>query len=109
MARVLRVEIGRRACLSRLEHNLATRKRGRIQIVPEIEAHWSNRCPVAHSYSNGVRNVVVITLVCCGCLQTQVLRLLIPLQQIVEHVVSAGKDITSVMEDSEADIVLKKR
>ncbi len=87
---------------------LPTRKGGRIQIVSEIEAHWAHRSLVSHPDSDGVRDVVVVTLAGGGLLQTEPWAFLAPAQQVVEHVMPVGKDVSGIMEDGKAHVFLEK-
>src|SRR5215470_4056347 len=85
---------------------LATRKRRRIQIVPEIKADRANWRFVAHSHSDGVGDVAVIALQGCAVLVTESRVLLAPATQIVKEFMAVGKYVTRIVEYYEADIVL---
>ena len=119
MARVLRHEeservvavcqtVRRRRRIAGAGRGLATGKRGRIQIVPEIEANWANGCPVTHPQSNSVGNVVVVALFGGSLLQAQLRILLLPMQQAVERVAAVDENISGIVKDGKADVVLKK-
>ena len=105
MARVLRDEDGYRWVIR--VRRLQTRERGRIQIVAEIEAHRSNGSLIPHPNADGMRNVVVVALVGRTLLQAQLRIFLPPAQQVVRHVVPVREDVAGIMENSEANIVLK--
>src|SRR5580658_9945641 len=108
MRRVLRYESAR--LLPRAVGDcLGTWKRRWIKIVPEIEAHRTDRSLVAQHDPYRVRDITVVALAGSALLEAQLRILLAPAQQIVEHILASGKDISSIFENDEAHIVLNKR
>src|SRR5580698_5945622 len=108
MRRVLRYESAR--LLPRaIGDGLRTRKRRWIKIVPEIEAHRTDRCLVAQPDPDRVRDITIVALAGSALLQAQLRVLLAPAQQIVQHILAIGKDISSIFENHEAHVVLDKR
>src|ERR1700733_1180907 len=108
MRRVLRYESAR--LLPRaIGDGLRTWKRRWIKIVPEIEAHRTDWCLVAQPDTNRVRNITIVALAGSALLQAELRILLPPAQQIVQHILAIGKDISSIFENDEAHVVLDKR
>src|SRR5215470_3366816 len=99
-----------RGCL-RGEHRrrLATWKCWRIQVIAEIEAHRPQGRFVSDANANSLRNIVEITL-SGGCvLQTQLRVLLLPPCETMDHLVTRIEHVAGVMEEREAQVVLKER
>src|ERR1700751_852825 len=113
MTGVLRDKIGgsrraRRTHRGTPRNTFATRKRRGIPIVPEVKPYWANRCLVPYPQANCMRNVAVITLAGSFSMQAQLRIFLVPAQQVVQHAVTAGKHVTRIMKEGEAQIVLEK-
>src|SRR5882672_5654694 len=109
MARVLRNKLVRRTGLVLRQHLIALRKRGRIQIVSEIEAHRTHWSLVTYTDADGLRNIVVVALLCGTWLQTELRAFLAPAQEVVKHVMRVGKHVPGVVENGKAHVVLEKR
>src|SRR5271165_484941 len=123
MRRMLRHEIRQRGCtigtlavtytIGRLRlaieagRRLATGKCWRIQIVAEIEAHRTDRCPVTDPYPYRVGDITVIALGSGARLQAELRVLLAPAEEVVQHVPAIGKDVPRVLENGEAEVVLE--
>jgi len=105
MARVLRdkgLSLGDRV-------RLKTGERGRIEIVSEIEPHRTHRCLITHPYPDGVRNITEVTLRRSAFLHARLGILLLPAQQIVKHVMTIRKNVSRIMKNREAQVLLEKR
>ncbi len=53
-----------------------------------------------------MRDITVIALVGRAWLQAELRVLLVPAQQIIQHVLAVGEDVSGIFENSEAKVVL---
>src|SRR5580658_2741265 len=113
MAHALRQECRRRRLLR--AQCISNGIRCRIQIVPEVEAQWADRCLVTQSKADGVRGVIIAGIVELGnaavvlrrrgsgaVLQTLRGIWLMPAHEAFNHVVTGGENITHIVKNSEA-------
>ena len=106
MRRVLRYESAR--LLPRaVSDGLRTRKRRWIKIVPEIKAHRTDWRLVAQPDPDRVRDITIVALAGSALLQAELRILLVPAKQVVQHVSPIGKDVPSVFEKCETEVVLE--
>src|ERR1039458_6604612 len=84
-------------------------KVGWIQIVSEIKAQWSDRGLIANAQANRMRSIVVIALQVCDLLETEVPVGLMKAPQAGKHFLGPRKNVSHVLKNRKADVVIKVR
>src|SRR5271154_3491411 len=84
-----------------------TRKIWWIQIVSEVKAQWSDGRLISHSESNGIGDVIVITLHVGDGSETQGPVRLMKTNQTGQHLLGPRKDVASVIKNRETDVVIQ--
>src|SRR5438477_4522680 len=88
--------------------SLKTRECRRIQVVSQVESYRPNRSLVAYPNPDRVRYVIKVTLFTGTLLQAQFWRLLMPPQQVVQHVVPGIEDVSGIVKHGKTQISLKE-
>ena len=83
-------------------------KSRRVQIVSEIEPQGSNRCLVTHPQANGMRHIVVVALQMRNYIEAELRVRLVPSPQALNHFLRPGEDISHIVENRKADVVVNK-
>ena len=86
-----------------------TGKVGRIEIVPEVNTQRTDGCLVSHPQSNGVRDVVVITLLRRVLMPANFRIGLMPAEQAARHILGTSKHVSHVVKNNKPNVVLNHR